>query len=228
MKINPSKYKAVRFMRTRVKGPLNYTLGDQLISEASSCKYLGIILRSDLSWADHVIYTVKKAWMALHFKMRILKKGNSSTKSLSYTTLVRPILEYGAACWDPYREGQIQALDWVQKKAAKFAYNMNKSNWETLTQCRKISRICVLFKVFSGERAWKAIGERLKQRQYLSRVDHKWKIRNRRQRTDIGKYSFVNRTTRLWNQLLAEILGTLPCKPNTFRKRVRKVINVVN
>ena len=37
-------------------------------------------------------------------------------------SLVRPILEYGAACWDPYREGQITALDMVQKKAAKFAH----------------------------------------------------------------------------------------------------------
>ena len=52
--------------------------------------------------------------------MRILKKGNSNTKSLAYMSLVRPILEYGAACWDPYREGQISALDRVQKKAAKF------------------------------------------------------------------------------------------------------------
>jgi hypothetical protein len=25
-----------------------------------------------------------------------------------------------------------------------------------------------------------------------------------------------------------EILGTFPCKPNAFRKRVRKVINVMN
>jgi len=81
MKINPSKCKAVRFTRARVKNPLNYTLGDQLIPEASSCKYLGIILRSDLSWADHVTYTVKKAWKALHFIMRILKKGNSGTKA---------------------------------------------------------------------------------------------------------------------------------------------------
>jgi hypothetical protein len=38
-------------------------------------------------------------------------------------SLVRPILEYGAACWDPYREGQISALDRVQKKAAKFAHH---------------------------------------------------------------------------------------------------------
>jgi len=54
---------------------------DALIPEASSCKYLGIILRSDLSWADQVNYTVKKAWKALLFIMRIHKKGNSNTKS---------------------------------------------------------------------------------------------------------------------------------------------------
>ena len=59
-------------------------------------------------------------------------------------------------------------------------------------------------------------------------MDHERKIRNRRQRTDIGNYSSVNRTIRLWNRLPAEILGTLPRKPNAFRKRIRKVINAVN
>jgi len=43
---------------------------------------------------------------------------------------VCPFLEYGAACWDPHREGQIYELDRVQKKAAKFAYHMSESNWE--------------------------------------------------------------------------------------------------
>jgi len=52
MKINPNKSKAIRFTRARVKDPLNYSLMGTLIPEASSCKYLGIILRSDLSWAD--------------------------------------------------------------------------------------------------------------------------------------------------------------------------------
>ena len=101
MKINPSKSKAIRFTRARVKDPLNYSLMSTLIPEASSCKYLGIILRNDLSWADQVNSAVKKVWKALHFTMRILKKGNSNTKSLAYMSLVRPILEYGAACWDP-------------------------------------------------------------------------------------------------------------------------------
>jgi len=31
-------------------------------------------------------------------------------------SIVRPILEYGASCWDPYREGQINALDHVEEE----------------------------------------------------------------------------------------------------------------
>ena len=109
MKINPYKSKALSFTRTRVKDPLNYSLGDKKIPEASCCKYLGIIIRSDLSQADPVNYTVQKAWMTLNFIMRIVKKGNKNTKNLAYKSLVRPILEYGVACWDPYREFQICA-----------------------------------------------------------------------------------------------------------------------
>jgi hypothetical protein len=43
----------------------------------------------------------------------------------------------------------------------------------------------------------------------------------------IGKYSFVNRTIQLWNELPADALGTLSCKSSNFRKRDRKVINKV-
>ena len=40
----------------------------------------------------------------------------------------------------------------------------------------------------------------------------------RRIRTDTGKYSFVNRTIQHWNQLPAEVLGNLPCKPIAFKE----------
>jgi len=151
MKINPGKIKVIRFTRARVKNPLGYSLGDQKIPEASSCKYLGITLRSDLYWVDLVNYIVQKAWKALHFLMRVLRKGNWNTKSLAYRLLVRPILECGAASWDPCREGQIIALDRVQTKAAQFVYRTKHSDWETLAQHRTIARLCALFKVYSGE-----------------------------------------------------------------------------
>jgi len=73
-KINPGKSKAVSFTKARVKGKIRFYFVDQLIPHASSLKYLGIIIRSYLNWADHVNYTLRKAWKALHFIKRILKK----------------------------------------------------------------------------------------------------------------------------------------------------------
>jgi hypothetical protein len=74
-------------------------------------KFLGIILRIGLNWVDKVNYTAQKVWKVLLFVMRVFKKGNRNTKSLADTSFVCPGLEYGAACWDPCREGQINALD---------------------------------------------------------------------------------------------------------------------
>jgi hypothetical protein len=224
MKINPGKSKAIRFTRARVKSPLKHFLGNQNIPEASSCKYLGIILRNDVNWLDQVKYTVRKAWKALHFVMCVLKKGNKNTKIIAYTSLERPILECGSAYWDPYRKDQVYTLDRVQSKAAKFANLTNVSDWDTLAQRRSVARLCALLKAYNGEQAWKTIGARLHRPCYLSRVYHAQKIRDRKQRTDIGKYSFVNRTIKIWNQLPAEVLGTSPCKPNIFRMSVRKAI----
>jgi hypothetical protein len=82
--------------------------------------------------------------------MCFLKTGNRNTKSLAYTSLRGPIHEYGASCWDPYRESLINALDRVQNKAATFANYTKDSGWETSTQRRKVAGIGALFKAYTG------------------------------------------------------------------------------
>jgi len=81
------------------------------------------------------------------------QNGNNNKKRLAYTALLRPMLEYRAVCWDPYKEGQVSALNRFQNRAAKFSNN-------------------------------------------LSRDDHNKKITTRKERTNVGKYSFVHRTTK--------------------------------
>jgi hypothetical protein len=68
-----------------VTEPLNYSLRDIVIPEARCfcCKYLGIILGSDLNWSGQVNYTVKKFLEGTPFTVCILKKGNSNTKCLA-------------------------------------------------------------------------------------------------------------------------------------------------
>jgi hypothetical protein len=85
-----------------------------------------------------------------------------------------------------------------------------------------IARICALFKAYTGGRAWKTIGDRLLKPCYLGRDDHSRKIRTRKQRTDVGKYSFVNRTIRSWNQLPPGVLESFPSQKSSFNQRVIK------
>jgi hypothetical protein len=49
-------------------------------------------------------------------------------------------------------------------------------------------------------------------------------IRARKQRTDVRKYSFVNRTITDWNELTEREIGAVTGNTCSFRKRVRKVI----
>ena len=69
---------------------------------------------------------------------------------------------------------------------------------------------------------WKAIGDRLQAPSYLSRVDHNWKIGATKQRTVIGKYSFVNRSITDWNQIPEGAIGTSHGKTHIFKMRLGK------
>ena len=56
-------------------------------------------------------------------------------------------------CVRPSTEGTVQ-----------FTNRTDDSEWETLAQRRTIARLYALFKAYSGERAWKAIRDRLLRR----------------------------------------------------------------
>jgi hypothetical protein len=73
-----------------------------------------------------------------------------------------------------------------------------------LAQLRKIAHICVLFNAYTGKWVCRATGDRLQSPCYLSSVDHDEELD-----ADIIKYSFVNKTIQLWNQLPVDALGTL-------------------
>ena len=66
--------------------------------------------------------------------------------------------------------------------------------------------------------------ENYKEQVIRSKGDNSCKIRVRKQRTDVGKNSFVNRTTEPWNQLTTDVLEIVPYKTHSFREKVRKVI----
>jgi hypothetical protein len=87
-----------------------------------------------------------------------------------------------------------------------------------------IVRICAFFKAKTRGRAWKAIINRHLKPCNQIREDHNQKFSNGIKRTNVGKYSFVYRNIKSWNQIPAGLLASFSSKLNTYRKRVKNVL----
>ena len=59
----------------------------------------------------------------LAFLRRNLKTCPKKIKENAYTSLVRPVLKYGAALWDTYLGKDISSIELVQRRAARFVTN---------------------------------------------------------------------------------------------------------
>lgn len=230
MKINMKKCGLIKIGRGQ-RQAFQYTIGSEILVEEDSCKYLGVHVRNDLKWSTHVGSVVSKAYKSLHFVMRVLKGSSASAKELGYLSLVRPILEYGSAVWDPYQVGLINDLEMVQRKAARFVLSdfnprssvsrmIEKLGWESLEARRKRSRLCAMFNTYTNQPAWRELNKRLEKPTYISRVDHPFKVKGRPQRTNYGKYSFINRGVDNWNALPAAVLEPFPKHIGVFKRRM--------
>ena len=82
--------------------------------------YLGVMLSNDLTWNPHVENIVVKATKSFGFVRRNLYPCSENTTRSAYVTIVRQNLEYATAVWDPYRQEQIDSIEAVQRRAARF------------------------------------------------------------------------------------------------------------
>ena len=86
-------------------------------------KYLGVTVTDNLSWPKHVSDTAGKEYHSLGFLQRNFKHCSRQVKAATYTSVFRPVREDAAPVWDPYRQADIKALEQVQRRAARYAYN---------------------------------------------------------------------------------------------------------
>ena len=84
---------------------------------------------------DNTVNIVVKANKSLGFVRRNLYPCSERTNRSAYVTIVRPNLEFATAVWDPYRQEQIDSIEAVQRRAARFIkgdYNWTSSVKEML------------------------------------------------------------------------------------------------
>ena len=64
--------------------------------------YLGVDIKKDLKWNDHIDCISSKGNWNLGFIKRNHSSCTEDIKSMAYKTLVRPTIEYCSAVWDPW------------------------------------------------------------------------------------------------------------------------------
>ena len=158
MKFNPTKCFTMT-LASRKPTPNHYTFcGQQLKSVQSHC-YLGVQISNTLNWTTQCNSVAKKAQQTLGVIRRNLNKCPTHIKSIAYTTLVRPILEYASASWDPHCLKHIKTLERIQRQAARFCTQnysrepgtvtqlLKDLQWDTLQTRRKIKRLSIIYKM---------------------------------------------------------------------------------
>ena len=103
-------------------------MGDNIIKETTSVKYLGITINSKLNWSDHIANITSKASSVLGFLQRNFKKCPINTKVSLHKSMVLPILEYRCSIWDPFTTKGIDNIE-IQRRAARFI--LNDYSWNT-------------------------------------------------------------------------------------------------
>ena len=114
LRFNGEKCEAMRITHSREKSSTDYTLGSTL-KDVNSFKDLGVVISKDLSWSQHISIIVNKANQVLGLVRRTVGTANTSTFSLLYKSLVRPLLQYDVPVWNPYLVKDIHAIENVQR-----------------------------------------------------------------------------------------------------------------
>ena len=102
------------------------------LSQSISCKDLGVILTSTLSWRQHYNMITSKAYKSVGFLRRVFKNSHCTQvrKSL-YISIVRANLLYCSPLWRPYLLKDINSLERVQRCATKFILSDYTSDYKT-------------------------------------------------------------------------------------------------
>ena len=210
------------------KSKFTYKLHGHSLEKTDSTKYFGITLQSNLKWDKHINNITSKANQTLGFLRRNLKVNSQKIKDHAYKALVRPKLEYSSCVWDPPTTNQINQLEKVQRRAARFVCGrfhntssvtemLEDLDWPLLQVRRLRTRLIMFYKIIHHRIA-------IYPSDLLIPVDTRTRHSNpncyRQIQTskDIYRFSFYPQTILQWNQLPSSVVtvDTVECFRNTL------------
>ncbi|XP_076455765.1 uncharacterized protein LOC143290299 [Babylonia areolata] len=201
-----------------------YHLHGQNLKRVVETKYLGVTISQDLNWDTHISNTTNRANKTLGFLRRNLRVGSINIKETAYKALVRPTLEYVSPVWDPHTAKNIDSIEKVQRRAARWVVNdhchtssvdsmLTHPQWSTLADRRRAARLTT-FKHHREEVSINTPNTPARS----TRQSHRETYLLHSCNTNYRKYSFFPRTVRDWNSPPPEVISSTSVE--CFKSRI--------
>lgn len=227
LQFHPEKCKVMhvghkyRFQYRITQSNQTYTL-----NETEEEKDLGIIVTNNLSASTQCAEAAKKAMRILGMVRRQFKNMDKQCFILLYKTFIRPHLEYAIQVWSPYKRGDIECLEKVQRRATKLVFALRNCSYEdrlvklgltTLEERRRRGDLIETYKIITGKEKVRIEDFfNFHQSNYELR-GHQYKLVTKRSRLEVRRNYFSQRVVGPWNRLPSHVVEATTV--NTFKNR---------
>ena len=129
LKLNINKCKVVSYSRKQIIDSNYYITEeniDYILEKVDSIKDLGVIFDSRLNFRNHMQNKINKAYSMIGIIKRNFINMDMHTFGLLYKSLVRTHVEHAVSVWCPYKKGDIEEIEKIQKRATKLIISLKK------------------------------------------------------------------------------------------------------
>ena len=231
LKLNVNKCKVVSYaLRDVISTSYFIQEGNKCLEldKLDSFKDLGVVFDKGLTFGDHMHEKISKAYSVLGIIKRNFIHMNSHSFILLYKSMVRPHLEYANGVWCPYRKGDIEAIEKVQKRATKLVISVKHLQYEerlhrlklpTLKYRRLRGDMIEVFKLLNNLYD-KDVDFKLRLKPAYSTRGNSYKLENYSFHYDVRKFSFCPRVVNVWNSLPDHVVNVATV--NMFKAHLDK------
>jgi len=141
--------------------------------------------------------------------------------------MARSQLDYCSSVWSPYRKGDIEVLEKVQKKATKILPQFKNLKYEDHLRACKLPTLYFrrirgdmieTFNIVTGIYDTVASPNMLAAGSSYATRGHDFRLQKIRARCDLQKYYFINKVVNMWNSLSSYVVSAESV--NCFKNRL--------
>ena len=210
LRFNATKCVTVRF---RSAFEYVYSLNGIYLEEVSEQKDLGVLISNDLKPAKHINSVCKRK---IGMIKRCFSHFTEEKITILYKSIIRPVLEYASAVWNPSCNKDIERPEKVQKRCLRLCPTEIKL--PTLAERRRQIDLVETYKFMNDRyKTPPSTFFQIPPREGLR--GHSLKLYKQKTRTEVAKNFFSNRVVNEWNSLTQEIISAPSIA--TFKEKLR-------